>query len=208
MSYKEEFEHKKLICLLLTLTLLGSLWACTTAPVDDMEGSEPPISQMPPETDPPVPTETDPPTDPPETDPPETEFVPPEGLLLTEAELDEFRTLFVFYPGPSWYNMALTSTYDSPENVNWSQFFYMGFDGSSGVPFRDLSEEERIFWERNGQGISVDIYRMPLDKMDAVAMEYFGLTIDESNLVGLQGAHICFFRRQTAIIFAMGTWVA
>lgn len=39
---------RKLICLLLTLALLGALWACGPAPVDDTEGSEPPVSQTPP----------------------------------------------------------------------------------------------------------------------------------------------------------------
>ncbi|MBQ7872186.1 MAG: hypothetical protein IJ357_08605 [Oscillospiraceae bacterium] len=78
---------KKLICFLLALALLSSLWACATVPVDETQGTEPPVSSAPPETDPPTestepsteaPTEstaslTEPPTEPPtEADPPPT----------------------------------------------------------------------------------------------------------------------------------------
>ena len=176
---------KKLICLLLALALLSSLWACTTAPVDDTEGSEPPVSQTPPETDPP--TETDEPsTEPPtETDPPETEFVPPEGTLLTDAELDEFRALFdhraAAYPELNWYNAAMSCTFDCPENVNWNMFFYDGLgDGEA-----ELSEDEKEFCEQNGIALSMDVFRLQTDQMDAIAREYLGLTIAESNGAGL-----------------------
>ena len=69
---------KKLICFLLALALLSSLWACATVPVDETQGTEPPVSSAPPETDPPTET-TEPSTEPPtETDPPETEPAPTE----------------------------------------------------------------------------------------------------------------------------------
>lgn len=59
---------KKLICLLLALTLVGMLWACTgtTEPTDNTgESDVPPSSSVPPETDPPT-EATEPATEPPE----------------------------------------------------------------------------------------------------------------------------------------------
>ncbi|MBQ7871251.1 MAG: hypothetical protein IJ357_03835 [Oscillospiraceae bacterium] len=179
---------KKLICLLLALALLSSLWACTTAPVDDTEGSEPPVSQTPPETDPP--TETDEPsTEPPtETDPPETEFVPPEGTLLTDEDLARYQQMFscqldryAMHP-INWYNIALAVEFDSPENVDWAFFFLNGTNRDAYAP---LSDAEAAFVEAGGFPMDKDVRRMPAEEMDAIATQYFGLTIAESNQVGL-----------------------
>ena len=180
---------KKLICLLLTLALLGSLWACGPAPVDGTQESEPPSSSTPPETDPPT-ESTGPSTEPPETEPQETDFVPPEGTLLTEDELAYYQQLFSYHfngyeeGSLEWYNIVLFVEFDCPENVDWYMFFLNGTNRNAYAP---LSDAEAAFVEAGGFPMDKDVRRLPAAEMDSIAMQYLGLTIAESNQVGLDG---------------------
>ena len=104
---------------------------------------------------------------------------------LTEEELANFAQMFSLehtYEGDYWwYNMALTSEYDRPENLDLYSFFYNGFIDEVAGP----EELERL--EQEGLWMELDIQKNPVQKMDQVLKTYFGLSLEQTNGVGLDG---------------------
>lgn len=104
---------------------------------------------------------------------------------LTEEELATFAQMFSLehtYGGDYWwYNMALTSEYDCPENLDLYSFFYNGFKDEVAGP----EELERL--EQEGLWMELDIQKNPVQKMDQILKAYFGLSLEQTNGVGLDG---------------------
>lgn len=88
-------------------------------------------------------------------------------------QITYFQSLLSNYK--SWYNMALTITYDSPEELDLYRFFYNGFDGEHTM----TDEEWEALKDVNGFDEHFDFFRLPVEKMDEVLMEYFGITVDD-----------------------------
>lgn len=115
---------------------------------------------------------------------------PDEGTPLTDAELQEFQLLFADpgYPAFNGYNAVLGApAFDSPENVDWSQFFYDG----TGEGEAALTEEERAFCEQNNVALNMSVYRLSTEQMNTLAEQYFGIVLSQSNRVGLED--VCYF---------------
>ena len=167
------------------LLVIGTVVGCTFAgaeikPAEDPENDIPSVQSDPTET-------TEEPSTEPSTEPSETEFVPPEGTLLTDEDLARYQQMFsgqldsYAIHSYNWYNIALAVEFDCPENVDWNIFFTNGTKRSDDP----LSDAEMAFVEAGGFPMDKDIRRLPAAEMDAIAMQYFGLTIAESNQVGI-----------------------
>lgn len=104
---------------------------------------------------------------------------------LTEGELGDFAQMFSTehtYGGEYWwYNMAMTSEYARPEDLDLYNFFYNGFKDEVAGP------EEREKLEQAGLWMELDIQKNPREKMDQLLKTYFGRSLEQMSGVGLDG---------------------
>jgi len=109
----------------------------------------------------------------------ETEPQPTEPPADPEVEL--FQELL---GSPlSWYNMALTSTYESAADVDLSALFYNGFkDESRKATDAEAAYLDSVMRENWAQ---MDLIRLPADKMDDILWTYFGVRLADTKDVGL-----------------------
>ena len=93
-----------------------------------------------------------------------------------QERIDKITTLFG--EEGSWYNLALTSQYGSAAELGLRYFFMNGFATES----REATDQE---WELLKNDTVVDLeetlIRLPVEKMDAILMQYFGITVDQMN---------------------------
>ena len=80
-------------------------------------------------------------------------------------------------------NQFLTSWYDHPADIDLYQLFYLG----TGNPSSISEEERRLVIDRGYGGADPDCgcTKITRQEMDAVLLEHTGLTLEETNLVGL-----------------------
>ena len=107
----------------------------------------------------------------------------PENGTLTAEELEEFQAMFT--PG-SWYSQATTSSYTSPKDIDLHHLFYDGI-GFSGLPYGHtyLTDRERAYLMSLDPESVMQYFRAPRQVMDAVLKEYFGVSLAETNQMGL-----------------------
>ena len=99
----------------------------------------------------------------------------------------------------SWYNRAIVSQYSDPTQIKLELLFYVGFEGES----RDPTDKE---WEQlkdeRGFNINMDLIRLPVDRMNEVLMDLFGITLEDmdttafENLVYLESTN-CYYHMVT-----------
>ena len=118
-------------------------------------------------------------------DPTEDPSTPATLPQPTEPVADPDVELFQELLGASfsWYNMALTSTYESAADLDLSAFFYNGFKDES----QKATDAEAAYL--NGvmgtDWAHMDLVRLPADKMDGVLQQYFGINLADMKGVGL-----------------------
>ena len=176
---------KKLIVLLVALSafLLAACQPSITQNTDDTGNS--PLS-----TD-----QTTVPTDTVTTTPDETTQAV--GTDPAEDQLAVFNALFCDMS--SWYNKALLCQYTSLAQLNLKTFFYSGFVGESTKP---TDAEWAELNNQPGFDINYDLIRLPVDKMNQVLTDYFGITLDDiddrafENLVFLESTN-CYYHMAT-----------
>lgn len=114
---------------------------------------------------------------------PHADWIPlPEGTPLSEAELAEYQVYFEEYD--TWYTQALTSFYESPRMMDLRQLFYNGFPEEDAKGLTDA--EQAYIDDLHADGIcELDTSRIPVEKMDQVLQQYFGITLEETAGVGL-----------------------
>lgn len=103
---------------------------------------------------------------------------------LTGAELTYFAEEWFNGDDFNIRNQFLNSLYDRPEDIDLYNLFYCGSGLPETISDQELAEEGN--WATDGELIC------PLEKnsranMDAVLTQYAGLTVDETNQVGLEG---------------------
>lgn len=76
-------------------------------------------------------------------------------------------------------NLCLSSFYDSPENIDLEELFYNGFH-------LEITDADRIFLTQKNAETDYDIVKLPKSKMDEVMLRYFGISLSESNLNGIE----------------------
>lgn len=110
---------------------------------------------------------------------------------LTLEEIDALTELFTQPMGSedgtkaltNWYNMAMFDSYETPQQVNLNDLFCMGVGDESPL---EPTEEEAAFLETQTHiGKWGSTYKIPREIMDEVLQQYFGLTLDETDGVGL-----------------------
>ncbi|MBQ3000736.1 MAG: hypothetical protein IJD63_03200 [Oscillospiraceae bacterium] len=114
-----------------------------------------------------------------------------------DPRLAEFDALFG--PMNSRYNWALTSQYADPTYVNLKELFYNGFSDESAKPTDAEWEELK---DLPGFDSNYDLVRLPVDKMNQVLTQYFGITLEDVNAAGFAGlAYLestdCYYRMCT-----------
>ena len=192
----------------------------TTPPVTNM----PPITSLPTETTVPVeivtvPTQpttiqTEPETVP--TEPPIAYIVPdtyPQidtfdvsiqmpvlPIPVENASAEEWVSFFygLLRTYGSWYNMALTSEYRNPSEVNLSEFFFNG-TRRGHLP---LTEQEKAFGDKLGQNPNVECRRMPVSEINMILNIYFGTEISDYDMSQYNSFH--FFDQTNSYYFWNG----
>jgi len=101
--------------------------------------------------------------------------------LLSEEELADYEALLCDISPHNWYNQALCFTFNSAADVNLYELFHNG--GASGRG--DLTEEEKAYLESLGMPMEMDMARIPREEMERVLLDYFRVTLDNCNQVGL-----------------------
>ncbi len=114
---------------------------------------------------------------------PSSEATEPTVDPAKQAELDAFTALFGNYQ--SWYYTTTGYEYESPEDVKLRYFFCSGFEDESQRPtdeeWAELENQSSYF------NINLDLFRLPVDKMDAVLTEYFGITLEDMSEESVDG---------------------
>jgi len=151
---------KKLIALLAAFAMLICMCACQNKQTN---------------TD--KPTEVTQATTQPTEEQPTTEPTEPEK---TEAEL--MQELLATMNNGICMNYALASLYETPADADLYYIFYGGFEDEDKVP----TEEELALLESAGKfWPEMDLIRLPVEKMDAALTALFGITLEQTNGVGL-----------------------
>ncbi|MGM9640358.1 MAG: hypothetical protein ACI3V3_03230, partial [Faecousia sp.] len=106
----------------------------------------------------------------------------PEGEAVDEQTLSRLQALFGDPNG--WYSQALTSAFQTPEEINLKELFYRGILETDEV----LSEEERTYLESVWSEFEcqLDITRIPTARMEEVLQQYLGLSLEDTAGVGLE----------------------
>ena len=84
----------------------------------------------------------------------------------------------------SWYNVALVCEYATPEKIDLYEFFLNGFMGEPTEPTDAELEELR---DMPGFMIELGLKRLPVQKMNQVLRDCFGITLDKIDKAGFEG---------------------
>lgn len=119
--------------------------------------------------------------------------------------LGEMQSLLE-WPGENrFYNYALMSEYADPADVDLYQLFQNGFQDESDDPTE--LELELLEGKLGEHWKEMDLARLPVKKMDAVLTELFGITLAETNKVGLDKLVYleetdCYYTANTGVYYA------
>ena len=100
---------------------------------------------------------------------------------LTGEELTFFAT--EWFNAGDIRNQFLTSLYDSPEDIDLFELFYCGNGLEETISDQELAEEGN--WDEAGSLVCA-LVKNSRTNMDAVLTQYMGLTLAETNQVGLE----------------------
>ena len=82
-----------------------------------------------------------------------------------------------------WYPRALTSFYETPAQIDLFQLFYAGIPGGNN----SITHEEQAFLETcPGYEPEFDLVRIPATEMDQVLQQYFGISLEQTDGIGLE----------------------
>ena len=101
---------------------------------------------------------------------------------LTEDELKKYAQYFSEYG--TWYTQALTSFYDSAKQVDLAELFYGGIDFNGQD---ELTDAEKTYLKENATAYyeeGMDTSRLPVEDMDQILQQYFGLSYEKTAKVG------------------------
>lgn len=96
-------------------------------------------------------------------------------------ELEKFNALFGDLG--SWYNLALTREYADPSQISLKNLFYLGFEGEARKP---TDAEWEQLKDHRGFNEWMDLMRLPVDRMNQVLQEYFGITLEDMEDVAFE----------------------
>lgn len=107
------------------------------------------------------------------------------AVPLTQEELDYFNEEFFNNEFAPIRNQFLTDLYEKPEDIDMSALFYNG----TGLPVIASQEERQKVVDTfyDGEDPGVDMTKLPAADVDAVLKEYTGLTLAETQALGMGG---------------------
>ncbi len=103
---------------------------------------------------------------------------------LSEDELKKYAGYFSEYG--TWYTQALTSFYDSAKMVNLQELFYNGF---KEVIAEGLTDAEKAYLNGLDRPLYGDVFCLPVEEMDKVLQQYFGIEYENTAKVGTEQLH-------------------
>lgn len=132
-----------------------------------------------------------------------------DGEPIDEFDIANYQQLFSvqydrYASHPiNWYNIAMCIEFDCAENINWNLLFY---NGTSRYEDGDLSDSERSYLEQQNFPLNLDTVRLNPEKMNEIAEQYFGVTIQTSNQVGLEALTFfsetgCYYRTTNDVMY-------
>lgn len=186
---------RKFISLTAALLVLIFLAGCGQVPnepitdnVPDTNANTPPVQQEDPVPSPqPEDNTEDPaPVDPPEDIPSEPRQ---EGTRLDSTQLAYYTDLFslngndpLALTDGNYYNLALSKSFSSPQELSLNVFFSLGFSNEWSDPITDA--ERDFFAKANGYDeFPLDMQRLPKELVEYVLEYYFCEDVDTSALV-------------------------
>lgn len=116
------------------------------------------------------------------TDPAATEATDPVGTVWDAAYFETLLNPQMYRGEHDWYNLALTSYYAAPEEIDLYRLFYNGFTEQDEDP---TPEELEFLEEQPGFESDYSLKRLPTAQMDAVMAKYFGTTLAACNQTGM-----------------------
>lgn len=145
-----------------------------------------------------MPTATKEPTDPKPTEPKPTEPKPtdpkptdPKPTEPANEELAKWNALFGNLD--SWYNKALTCEYATPAQLDMEAFFLAAFrEDDNAVTASERAQLKELFTHNpDYQEVidRLDITRLPVERMNKVLQEYFGITLEDIDEAGFKDLH-------------------
>ena len=114
-------------------------------------------------------------------------FTDPKPTEPIDEELTAFNALFGDID--SWYNMALSTEYVTPEQINLQELFLNGFPGEFTDEERaELDEQIAELEEQFGGELpTYSTKRLPADQMNQVLTDLFGITLEDVDTKGSLG---------------------
>ena len=158
-----------MLCLILVLGLTG----CKAGENEDTQNTETTVN----DTEDAVVDDTS------ETETQIVEVPDPDVVALTAEELEWFETEFFNTEENRIINMFMTSEYHYVQDIELDELFYGGTyaDDASTV-----SEEEKQLLKDRYDTMDLDISKVTTEEMDAVLQKYLGITLDETNKIGIE----------------------
>ena len=146
----------KKLALLLALMLL--LTACNQVP--------PPADTAPPQTTEPVVETTAP-----------VETIPEPTTPPVITDLTPYEALISYDAHPNWLARSLSCLYESPTEIDLNYMFYLGVEHPGS--WDAISTESRDFLVEQGFMEEFDLQIMPVEKMDAILRDTFGIELKD-----------------------------
>lgn len=105
------------------------------------------------------------------------------GEFGTIAYFDHLLNPQMYRSEADWYPLALNSFYNDPAQIDLFQLFYGGIPGADHTP---SAEELAFLKDQPGYEPDFDLDRIPAAEMDRVLQTYFGITLDQTEGIGLE----------------------
>ncbi|MBQ6844080.1 MAG: hypothetical protein IJO60_05520 [Agathobacter sp.] len=109
------------------------------------------------------------------------------GDTLEENEIVWFENYFFNTDENRMPNMFLSSEYAAAADVDLGKLFYGGVDGKGGVG--EVSEDEIQLLVQKYDIMELDTSKATVEEMNAVLQKYMGITLEESNKLGLDSLY-------------------
>ena len=97
--------------------------------------------------------------------------------VVESADYSEYEALLDFTADPNWLARSLACVFEKPEDINLYYLFYLGVEHPGG--WDDIAPESRDFLVEQGFMEEFDLQIMPVEKMDAILRDTFGIELKD-----------------------------
>ena len=97
--------------------------------------------------------------------------------VLQDADFSEYEALLDFAAEPNWLARSLGCIFEKPEDIDLYYLFYLGVEHPGG--WDDIAPESEEFLLSQNFMRDMDLQIMPVDKMDAILRDTFGIELKD-----------------------------